>query len=128
VAAGVSVLGLGLLLEISQAQRAAVFVGLHVAAMSLLTAGVLCARGFAAMRVCGFWVTSGALLEALQHSRAVDWLLPRLPEEGPGGAVANVASLILVNGAFTGAELVGALVGGVGAFALIHRIGGPSHA
>ena len=128
VGAGLAVMALGVLLEISQSQRAAVFVGLHVAAMSLLTAGAIGARGVAASRVCGFWATSGALLEVLQTSRAVDWLLPKLPEQGPAGAVANVASLVLVNGEFTGGELIGAIVGGCVAFALIHRIGGPPHA
>ena len=82
VGAGLAILALGLLLEISHAQRAAVFVGLHVAAMSLLTAGVLGVRGLSAAHVCGFWASSGALLEVLQHSRAVDWLLPSYMEIG----------------------------------------------
>lgn len=126
---GLSILAMGVVLEIFHTDRAAVVLGFDVAAMSLLTAGVLGVRGLAAARVCAFWASSGAVLETLQHSRAVAWLLPRLPEEGIAGGLADLASLFLVNGKFTPAEIVGAIAGACVGFLLIHQIvGDGSHA
>ena len=100
------------------AGKSAVLLGLHVAAMALLSVGAIGVRRVSAVRVCALWALGGALLELLQHPFVVAFLLPLLAQNGP----ANFIALFLVNGVFTTQELVAAVLGGALGFVLILQI------
>lgn len=110
------------LLETLHEEHAAVLLALHVAAMAVLTAGILGARGAAAISTCAFWGASGALFELAQHPAAIRWLLAMLPDHARAGGLADSLSLLIVNARFSISELSAALVGGVAAYALIVRV------
>ena len=100
------------------AGKSALLLGLHVAAMSVLTVGAIGVCHVSAARVCALWAAGGALLELLQHPLVVVNLLPLLPQEGP----ADFVALFLVNGAFTTQEIVASVLGGALGFVLILHI------
>ena len=102
--------------------KAAVLLGLHVAAMALLNAGAIGVCRVAAARVCALWAAGGALLELLQHPLVAVYLLPLLPHNGPARGPANFIALFLVNGVFTTQEVVASVLGGALGFVLIRQI------
>ncbi len=98
--------------------KSAVLLGLHVAAMSVLTAGAIGMSRVAAARVCVLWAAGGALLELMQHPLVVAYVLPLLPQAGP----ANFVALFLVNGVFTMQDIVASVLGSTLGFVLIQHI------
>ena len=102
--------------------KSAVLLGLHVAAMALLSAGAIGVCRVAAARVCALWAAGGALLELLQHPLVAVCLLPLLPQDGPARGLANFVALFLVNGIFTTQDVVASILGGVLGFVLIRQI------
>jgi hypothetical protein len=101
--------------------KATVLLGLHVAAMALLSAGAIGVCHVAAFRMCAFWAAGGALLELLQHRLVAVYLLPLLPQDGPAAGPANFVALFLVNGAFTTQEVAASVIGGALGFVLIRK-------
>ncbi len=111
--------------ETLHAEHAAVLLALHVTAMAVLTAGVLGAKGIAAISICAFWGVTGAAFELAQHPVAIRWWLAILPDHAPTGSLADSFSLLIVNARFSVSELSAAVVGGVAAYALIARVNSP---
>lgn len=109
------------ILQSVYAERGAVLLGLDVVAIALLTAGVLGTRHAVAVPVCAFWSTAGALLECSQHPAVVVRALASLADLPTDSIVANAISLYLLNGEFSVAELIAAVLGGVVAFRCIDR-------
>lgn len=107
------------ILQSAYAERGALLLGLDVVAFTLLTAGVLGTRQAVAVPVCAFWSTAGALLECSQHPAVVVRALASLSDLPTDSIVANAFSLYLLNGEFSLAELIAAVLGGVVAFLCI---------
>jgi hypothetical protein len=104
------------------AGKPAVLLGLHVAAMALLTAAAIGVRRDLAARVCALWAAGGALLELLQHPLVATYLLPLLPQGGSTHGPANFVALFLVNGKFTTHEIAASVLGGALGFVLIRQV------
>lgn len=110
------------IVQAAYAGRGALLLGLDVVALALLTTGVLGTRHVVAVPVCAFWSTAGALLECTQHPAVVDRALAALADLPADSLVANTISLYLLNGEFSIAELIAALVGGALAYLCIARV------
>lgn len=109
------------ILQTAYAERGALLLALDVVSMALLTAGVLGTRHAVAVPVCAFWSTAGALLECTQLPAVVDRTLTALTDLPADSLLANTISLYLLNGEFSIAELVAALMGGAVAYLCIER-------
>lgn len=102
--------------------KSALLLGLHVAAMALLSAGAIGVCRVAAARVCALWAAGSVLLELLQHPLVAAYLLPLLPQDGPARGLANFVALFLVNGVFTTQEVGASILGGALGFVIIQQI------
>lgn len=109
--------------EVLLAERAALLIGLHVAAMTVLSAGILGSRAAVAVPACAFWSGLGALLEFSQHPTVNGPLLRWVVAQPPDSPFADALSLYLLNGEFSRAELLAALVGGWLGLTCIQRFG-----
>lgn len=114
----------GVALELLFAEKAALLLGLHVAAMTVLTAGILGARATVAVPVCAFWTGVGALLECGQHPIILGPLQQWLTQQPQDSLLANGLSLYLLNGKFSHAELLAAIAGGWLGLTFIERLSG----
>ncbi len=115
--------------EVLLSERAALLIGLHVAAMTVLSAGILGSRATVAVPACAFWSGLGALLECSQHPTVIGPLLRWVGAQPPDSLFADALSLYLLNGEFSRAELLAALVGGWIGLNCVRRFGterGPS--
>jgi len=111
------------LVEVLLAERAALLIGLHVAAMTVLSAGILGSRAAIAVPACAFWSGLGALLECSQHPIVIGPLTRWAAAQSPDSLFAEALSLYLLNGEFSRAELLAPLVGGWLGLACIQRFG-----
>jgi membrane protein DedA with SNARE-associated domain len=109
------------LMQSVYAERCAVLLGLDVAGLALLTAGVLGAHDAMAVAVCAFWATVGVLLECSQHPSIARRLLAALADRPADSLLANGISLYLLNARFSIGEIIGAIAGGCAGFSWIHR-------
>ena len=110
------------LVSLMHGERDAILVGLHVAAMAVLTTGVLGVQAEGAMRICAFWSLSGGVLELIQHPTVADAVMSAFPDSGVAGRIGDLIELSLSNGRFSQDELAASLAGGWLAFLLIRRI------
>lgn len=102
-------------------ERYALLLGLDVAALAVLTAGVLGARDAIAVPVCAFWAAAGVLLECSQHPAIASRLLADLADRPADSALANGISLYLLNAHFSIGEIFAATAGGCAGFVCIRR-------
>lgn len=102
-------------------ERCALLLGLDVAGLALLTAGVLGARDSIAVPACAFWAMAGVLLECSQHPAIARRLLAGLADRPADSIVANGIAFYLLNVRFSIAEIVGAIAGGCAGFVCIRR-------
>jgi len=110
------------LIQYVYVERCALLLGLDVAALAVVTAGVLGARDAIAVPVCAFWATAGVLLECSQHPAIARRVLAGLADRPADSILANCISLYLLNARFSIAEIIGAIVGGCGSFVCIRRL------
>lgn len=113
-------------LELSNHERAACLLALHVVGMILLTVAALGSRSEAAVPICAFWSTTGALLECAQHPRVAAAMLGFLPADSAGSArgwLSESIAIYLVNGQFSAHELVATFLGGVLGFLCVRFLG-----